>query len=244
MTPGYYNQPPYPFAAPPAQPPKPHRPWPLAAVNRWMTLGVIALTLLTILLAVLAPVVASKPSIAGSQLSYQSSLTQNDGSWDENENCTFSRSGYTVTAPDAEHTAYCQLHGKSFQNFTLRIRLVEANQVAVIGFLRADRLAIFGNGRFLFYQQENTSVSPRYLIPANNPAGAGSAALHPSSLGISERTNEITIQVQGVTYAFYANGQSLATYRSPIQEVPGPITLIALGGQQATFSNIAIYTTS
>ena len=245
MTPGYYNQPPYPPAPwppqPAPQPPaKPARAWPLHAFNRWLTIGLVALTGLAVLLAVLAPLVTEKPSTAGQKLIYQSSLTHDDGKWDTNDTCVFSTDGYVVTAPNAS-AAYCALHNQHLQNFTMSVRIVDAGNAAVIGFLSTDRLAIFSSGRFLFYQKDNPTAAPRFIIPANNSIGAGSAALHPGSVGVSNRTNVITIQVQDLTYSFYANGQLLASYTSPARENPGTITLIALGGDQVTFSDFSLY---
>jgi hypothetical protein len=250
MIPAYYNPAPYPPAPwppqPAQQPPaKPRKPWPLDVVNRRMTFGLGGLTLLAMLLAVLAPLVAQKPSTAGMTLAYQWSLTQDDGNWDTNANCVFTSAGYVVTAPDADHAAYCALQKQDLQNlsnFTMRVRIADISQYAAIEFLSNYRLAIFGSGRFLLYEKDDLNAAPTYLIPPSNAAGAGSAALHPNELGTSEWANEITIQVQDLTYSFYANGQLLATYNAPAQANPGPITLIALGGSQATFSNIALYT--
>ena len=246
MTPGYYHQPPYqpaPWLPQPApqQPAKPAKPWPLDVFNRWLTIGLVAVTALAVLLAVLAPLVAGKPSTAGQKLLYQSSLTHDDGKWDTNSTCAFSQDGYVVTAPNADDAAYCALHDQSLQNFTMSVRVVDAGNAAVIGFLSSDRLAILSSGRFLFYQKDDPTATPRYLIPLNDPVGAGSVALHPVSVGVSNRTNLITIQVQDLTYSFYANGQLLATYNSPAQENPGTITLIALGGDQVTFSDFSLY---
>jgi len=251
MMPGYYAPSPYapaPWPPQPVQPPrrqKPHKPWPLAAVTRWMTISLAGLTLLAVLLAVLAPLLAQKPSTAGMTLAYQSNLTSNDSNWDSNATCAFSSAGYVVSAPDATHAGYCALKRADLQNlttFTLRMRLSVSGQAAAIEFLSIYRLAILGTGRFLLYEKDDPAADPSYLIPLGNPAGAGSAALHPDSLGTSERPNEITIQVQDLTYSFYANGQLLASYNSPAQVNPGPITLIALGGSQATFSDFALYT--
>ena len=251
MNPGYYNQPPYPPAPWPPQPAlqqpaKPAKPWPLTAFTRWLTIGLVALTALAVLLALLAPLLTQKPSTAGQKLIYQSSLTHDDGKWDTNTTCTFSKDGYVVTAPNADNAAYCALKGQSLQNFTMSVRIVNSSNTAVIGFLSTDRLAIFNSGRFLFYQKDNPTATPRYLIPSSppgtlSPASAGSLALHPSSVGVSNQTNVITIQVQDLTYSFYANGQLLASYNSPAQENPGTITLIALGGDQVTFSDISLY---
>jgi hypothetical protein len=206
----------------------------------------VALTALAILLAVLAPFVSQQPSTAGQKLIYQSSLMQNDGKWDTNNTCAFSNEGYVVTAPNADDAAYCSLRNESLQNFALSVRIVDAGNAAVIGFLSTDRLAIFSSGRFLFYQKDDPTATPRYLIPASpdgtlSPATAGSVALHPSTVGVSNRTNVITIQVQDLTYSFYANGQLLASYNAPARENPGPITLIALGGDQVTFSDFSLY---
>lgn len=245
MNPGYYNQPLYPPAPwppqpAPQQPAKPSKPWPLNTFNRWLTIGLVALTALAVLLAVVAPLVTEKPSTAGQKLIYQSSLTHNDGKWDTNDTCVFSTDGYVVTAPNAS-AAYCALHDQHLQNFTMSVRVVAAGNAAVIGFLSADRLEIFNSGRFLFYQQDDPRETLRYLIPPNDSIGAGSVALHPASVGVSNRTNVITIQVQNLTYSFYANGQLLASYNSPAQENPGTITLIALGGDQVTFSDFSLY---
>lgn len=246
MNPGYYSQPPYPPAPwppqpAPQQPAKPSKPWPLQAFNRWMTIGLVALTALAVLLAVLAPLAVQKPSTAGQKLIYQSSLTQDDSKWDTNSTCAFSKNGYVVTAPNADDAAYCALHNQSLQSFTMSVRVVDAGNAAIIGFLSTDRLAILSSGRFLFYQKDDPTATPRYLIPPNDAAGAGSAALHPSSVGVSNRTNVITIQVQNLTYSFYANGQLLASYNSPAQENPGTITLMALGGDQVTYSDFSLY---
>ena len=245
MTPGYYTQPPYqpapwPPQPAPQQPAKPAKPWPLAAFNRWLTIGLVALTALAVLLAVLAPLVVGKPSTAGQKLLYQSSLTHDDGKWDTNDTCAFSNDGYTVTAPSA-NAAYCSLRNQSLQNFTMSVRIVDAGNAAVIGFLSSDRLEITNSGRFLFYRQDDATQTLHYAIPLNDPIGAGSVALHPVSVGVSNRTNVITIQVQDQTYSFYANGQLLATYNAPARENPGTITLIALGGDQATFSDFSLY---
>lgn len=245
MTPGYYNQSPYPPAPwppqPAPQPPaKPARPWPLRAFNRWLTIGLVALTGLAVLLAVLAPLVTEKPSTAGQKLIYQSSLRHDDGKWDTNDTCAFSTDGYVVTAPNAS-AAYCALKNQGLQNFTMSVRIVDAGNAAVIGFLSTDRLEIFNSGRFLFYQQDDPRKIINYIIPPNDPIGAGSVALHPNSVGVSNRANVITIQVQDLTYSFYANGQLLASYTSPTREDPGTITLIALGGDQATFSDFSLY---
>ncbi len=243
--PGAAYQPSYPGAAFPTPPPtKPGRPWPLRAVNRWMTIGAAAITLLAVLLAVLAPSVVSRPSsTAAMTLAYQSNLTQNSTGplrWTENDTCQFTSSGYVVSAPDLELPTRCLLEGSSYQDFTLRVRVVEADQVAIIGFLSGDQLAIFGSGRFLVYLNDPNTGQSTYLPRAG--VSAGSAALHPTSLGVSERANDITIQVKGLTYWFYANGQLLATYTAPALEDPGPISLDTQGGQQAEFSDIAIYT--
>ncbi len=251
MIPAYYNPPPYPPAPWPPQPAqrqqpaKPRKPWPLDTVNRRMTFGLGGLTLLALLLAVLAPLLTQKLSTAGMTRIYQNSLTQNDGNWDTNDTCVFRSTGYVVTAPDADHAAYCTLQRQDLQNlsnFTLRVRMADITQYAAIEFLSIYRLTIFGSGRFSLYEKDDPNAPPTYLIPLNNGAGAGSAALHPNELGTSERANEITIQVQDLTYSFYANGQLLATYTASAPANPGPITLIALGGSQATFSDIAIYT--
>ncbi|HEY7349667.1 MAG TPA: hypothetical protein VH599_15230 [Ktedonobacterales bacterium] len=249
MSSGYYPQPPYPGAPfappPPAEPPqKPHKPWPLRAINRWMTIGATAITLVAVLLAVLASrVVSGPPSTAGMTLAYQSKMTQNTTGqlrWDENSDCQFTSDGYVVASPDLARSAHCQLQGSSYQDFTLRVRVVYAEENAVIGFLGNDRLAIVGSGRFLFYRNDPEIGPATYLVPRTG-VSEGSAALHPSSLGVSERANDITIQVKEMTYSFYANGQLLATYTSPLLENPGPIFLGASPGQQAVFSDIAIY---
>ncbi len=246
----YPNQPPYPGVSfQPLQPPapapeRPARPWPLAAVNRWMTIGAAAITLLAVLLAALATrTVSSPPSTAGMTLAYQSSLTHNDTGqmrWAEGDDCQFTSDGYLTTAPDANHAIRCSLGGSSFQDFVLRVHVVFADGDAIIGFLSGDRLAISGAGRFSLYRidPQTNQVIPLYPITG---VGAGSAALHPTSLGVSERGNDITLRVQEMTYSIYANGQLLATYISPTLEDPGPISLGA-GGGQAEFSNIAIYT--
>jgi hypothetical protein len=213
-----------------------------------MSVGLIALTLLAVLLAVLAPYASSAPpSTTGFSLDYQSSLTQNstgNKTWDEDTDCQFTRTGYTVTAHDPNHAKECLLRGSSYQNFILRVQVVNAEQTAVIGFLGDDRLAIFDAaidaGRFQFYQTDPGTERPIFLIPRTG-TGAGSVAIHPVSLGVSDRTNEIIIQVQQQTYSFYANGQLLATYQSPVLEAPGPISLGTAGGETATFSDIAIY---
>lgn len=250
MSRGYGGQTSYPGVAfPPLQPAppapeKPGRPWPLRAVNRWMTIGAIAITLLAVLLAVLAPRLAGgPPSTAGMILLYQSSLTQNDSGqmqWDENSNCQFTSSGYVTTAPDANEAIRCSLGGSSYQDFTLRVHVMYASEVAIIGFLSGDRLAILGSGRFIFYRIDPQTNQITYLYPRTN-IGAGSVALHPTSLGVSERGNDITIQVRGLAYAFYANGQLLATSTASALEDPGPISLGASNGQ-AEFRDIAIYT--
>ncbi len=248
MSGGYVNPFPYPMVPPPPtapgapEPPKPRKPWPLRAVNRWMGIGIIIFTLLAVLLAFLAPgAVSAPPATTGMTLAYQSSLTNNDGNWAESETCQFTSIGYEVTAPDPNSPANCMHAGQSYQDFTLHIRVVDANQDAVIGFLSGDRLAIFGAGRFQFYRHDPATGSIDYLLP-RTATSLGSVALHPTSLGVSGRTNEIVIQVHQQTYAFYANGQLLATYLSPMLEEPGPILLGTDGGQEALFSDIAIYT--
>jgi hypothetical protein len=250
----YYNQPSYPGVSfPPLVPPPqasvaPRRAWPLRAVNRWMTAGVIAITLLAVLLAFLAPQATSAPpSTTGWTPAYQSSLTQNNTGrlhWDQNDHCQFTDAGYVISSSDPALATHCFLQGSNYQDFILHVRVVSADQVAIIGFLVDDRLAIFGDGRYQFYQNDPVIGTPRYLIPPTAGIGAGSVALHPTSLGVSERVNDITIQVQESTYSFYANGQLLATYTAPALENPGPISLGAGGGQQALFSDIAIYTIS
>jgi hypothetical protein len=254
MSSGYPNQPPYPGVAFPALQPaaplpeRPGKPWPLRAVNRWMTIGAVVITLLAVLLAVLAPRVASdEPSTAGMKLAYQSSLTRNDSgqmSWDEAGGCQFTSSGYVVTAPDANHVIDCTLRGSSFQNFTLHVHIVYASEVAFIGFLAGDRLAIYGSGRFAFHQIDPQTNQINYLYPQTR-GSVGTAALHNTDLGVSERGNDITIQVQGLVYSFYANGQLLTTYNAlnsteNTLDNAGPISLGASG--QAEFSDIAIYT--
>lgn len=248
MNSGYYNQPPYPGVAfPPLQPPlpapdKPARPWPLKAVNRWMTSLVIGITLLGIALAVLAPrLVTSPPSTAGMTLAYQSSLTQNSSgqlTWEENDLCQFTSHGYVITAPDANSTIECQLKNSSYQNFTLRVQMLVTAGIATIGFLGSDRLYIDGTGRYLL----NLPASNQEDSPLRRTS-IGSAALHNNTLGVTDRANDIVIQVVGQSYSIYANGQLLATYLSRVQESPGPILLGSVGGQ-AIFSNIAIYTPS
>lgn len=250
MRDAFYNQPAYPGAPwrqpPPAPqtPARPARPWPLRRVNFWMSMGVIALTVLVVLLAVLAPAaVSAPPSTAGFRLDYQSSLTHNSGgskAWDVGANCQFTSTGYVVRAPDPNQEFHCFLQGGSYQDFLLRVQVVGADQIAVIGFLGDDRLAIFDDGRFQFYKNDPITGQPTFLIPRTG-VGAGSVALHPTGLGVSERTNEITIQVQQQTYSFYANGQLLATYTAPAPESSGPISLGTAGGESAEFSNIAIY---
>lgn len=252
----YYPQPPYPGVPwrqpqpPPPAPARPERPWPLRVVNLWMSGGVIAITLLAVLLAILAPsAVSAPPSTGGFTLDYQSSLTHNSSgskAWDVNPNCQFTDSGYVVTAPDPNQEFHCFLQGGSYQNFLLRVQVVDAGQVAVIGFLANDRLAISGDGRFLFYQSDPLTGAPQFLLPVTcthtlTCVGAGSVALHPTGLGVSERTNEITIQVQQQTYSFYANGQLLASYNAPTLESPGQISLGTAGGATAEFSDITIY---
>jgi hypothetical protein len=250
MNSGYYNQPPYPGVSFPAlQPPapmpdKPARPWPLARVNRWMTNLFIGITVLGVVLAVLASrLVTSPPSTAGMTLDYHSSLTQNSSgplTWDESGLCQFTSDGYVTTAPDTNHAIRCTLHGGNFQDFTLQVRVVSAADVAIIGF-SSERLAIFGEGRFFLYRIDSAgSVVPQY--PAAGTS-AGSVALHNSALGVSERPNDIVIQVIGQSYSFYANGQLLTTYLADVQESAGPISLGASNGQ-AIFSKIALYTQS
>ncbi len=248
MSSDYPNQPPYPGVAfPPIQPPeplpdKPGRPWPLGAVNRWLTIGAAVITVLAVLLAVLASQTVSKPpSTAGMKLVYQSDLTQNSSGqlhWDENDNCQFSSSGYVVTAPDSNNSTECVLQGSGYQDFILKVSVVNVTGVALIGFYGDDWLEIFDSGRFFFsHPQDSQSTTPT----SQASAGIGSAALHPSALGISERSNDIIIQVQGLTYSFYANGQLLTTYTTPDSEAPEPIALGVANGQ-ALFGNMAIYT--
>jgi hypothetical protein len=248
--PPYLNQPPYPGVSFPAlQPPapapeRPARPWPLDAVNRWMTIGAAAITLLAALLAALATrVVISPPATTGMTLAYQSSLTHNDSGqmrWAEGDNCQFSDTGYVATAPDANEAIRCPLSGSSYQDFTLRVHVVYTSGAAIIGFLAGDRLAISGNGRFSLYRIDPQTDQVVLLYPRTG-VGAGSAALHPTALGVSERGNDIVLQVREMTYTIYANGQLLATYIASTLENPGPISLGASGGQ-AEFSDIAIYT--
>jgi hypothetical protein len=208
-----------------------------------MTIGAAAITLLAVLLAALAArAVSSPPSTAGMTLAYQSSLTHNDTGqmqWDENVACQFSDTGYVVTAISPTLTAQCTLAGSSYQNFILQVRVVEADGVAIISFLGDDRLEIFGDGHFSFYRTQDIQTPAQ---AAQAQIGLGSAALHPTSLGVSERANDITIQVQDTTYSFYANGQLLTTYTASTSESAGPIWLGTGGGQQAEFSDIAIYT--
>ncbi|HLW01211.1 MAG TPA: hypothetical protein VKT82_21325 [Ktedonobacterales bacterium] len=248
MSSGYPNQPPYPGAVFPApqpptpQPDKPGRPWPLGAVNRWMIIGALVITLVAVAQAILASQIVSKPPATdGMTLAYQSSLTQNDGGtmrWAEGADCQFTSSGYVATAPNANQAISCPLGGSSYQNFTLRVTVVYASEVAIIGFLGDDRLAITGTGRFSLYRLDSSTQATSLYPQAST---AGSAALHPTDLGVSDRVNDITIQVVGTTYSFYANGQLLTTYTASAQEVPGSISLGASSGQ-AEFSDIAIYT--
>lgn len=252
MSRGYDGQMPYPGVAfPPLQPAppapeKPDRPWPLRAVNRWMTIGAIAITLLAVLLAALASrLVSGPPSTAGMILLYQSSLTHNNTGqirWAEGDGCQFTSTGYVTTAPDANHAIFCSLgdSGYSYQDFTLRVHVMYASEVATIGFLSGDFLAISGSARFSLYRLDPQTNQITYLYPRTN-IGVGSVALHPTSLGVSERGNDITIQVRGLAYSLYANGQLMATYTASALENPGPISLGAAGGQ-AEFSDIAIYT--
>lgn len=248
MNTGYYNQSPYPGVSFPAlQPPqpmpdKPARPWPLAAVNRWMTSLFIGITLLGVVLAVLAPrLVTSPPSTAGMTLAYQSSLTQNTSgplTWDVNDLCQFTGDGYVTTAPGANSTIGCQLKNSSYQDFILHVQVLVTAGVATIGFLSDDRLDIDGAGRYLL----NLPASNQEDSPLRQTS-VGSAALHNNTLGVTDRANDIVIQVVGQSYSIYANGQLLATYLSRVQENPGPIVLGSVGGQ-AIFSNLAIYTPS
>jgi hypothetical protein len=169
-------------------------------------------------------------------------LTQNDSGplhWDENGDCQFTDSGYLVTAPDAHTSISCQLQGSDYQDFMLKVQVGAISGVAAIGFHSGDLLEIFGSGRFYFLSQNPTSFQ---LAQAQQ--GIGSAALHNTDLGVSERMDDITIQVVGQTYAFYANGQLLASYTVPTQESGGGIELDAFPGDQAEFSNISIYTPS
>jgi len=207
-----------------------------------MTIGAIAITLLALLLAALAPrLVSGAPSTAGMTLAYESSLTHNERGqmqWDENEFCQFTSTGYLITAPGPPSAVQCELQGSSYQDFTLRIRVLGASEVATISFLANDQLEIFGSGRFFFYDP-NSDLAASLLAQAR--VGLGSAALHNTDLGVSTRANDITIQVRGLAYSFYANGQLLASYTASALENPGAILLGANGGQ-AEFSDIAIYT--
>jgi hypothetical protein len=137
----------------------------------------------------------------------------------------------------------CRLLGSSFQNFTLKVRVVAAFDTAVIGFLGDDRLEISGSGHFRLYRGEPILGMGTFLYPPTGLA-VGSAALHNTSLGVSERANDITLQILGQSYSIYANGQLLGTYLANVQESAGPIWLGTNRGQQAEFRDIAIYTPS
>lgn len=251
MSSGYPNQPPYPGVAFPAlQPPaalpdQPRKPWPLRTVNRWMTIGAVAITLLALVLAVVASQVVSKPpSTAGMKLVYQSSLTQNSSGsfqWDESGDCQFTDSGYVTSAPGANQPAWCRLQNSAYQDFTLKVRVVYASGVALIGFWGDNWLEIFGTGRYYFYNSQTPLTAAQQ---SQASLGFGSAALHPSDLGVSDRANDIIIQVQGTTYTFYGNGQLLTTYTASALESPDLISLGAAGGDQAEFSDMSIYTPS
>jgi hypothetical protein len=247
MSSGYPNQLHYPGVAFPAlQPPaplpdKPGRPWPLGKVNRWMTIGTVVATLLAIALAVLASQIVSKPpATTGMTLAYQSDLTRNDSGqlhWDDTSDCQFTSSGYLVTDTGSNSPIPCTLQGSSYADLTLKVRIVGVSGIALIGFFGDDMLEIFGSGRFYFY---HPSDDPAVSQAARASTGFGSAALHPSTLGVSDGVNDIVIHVQGTIYSFYANGQLLETETVPLTEAPGSISLGAVNGQ-AMFSDMVIY---
>ena len=226
---------------PPIQPPaRPQRPWPFRAVNRWISIAVVAITLLAVLLAVLAPQAADRPpSTAGLQPLYQSSLTSNDGSWENNNACKFIADGLLITASDANTGQPCGLTKDVPHDLLLKVRLVGSDQSAAIEFLSGYVLEIFGSGRFQVSRLDsNGQAIP--LVPRAAGIGAGSIALHPSTLGTSTRANNLVILVQGNVYSFYANGQLLTRYTSSSTTSAGPIRLFAVGGQ-ALFTDLAIY---
>lgn len=232
--------------APP--PRRPQRPWPLGAVNRWMGVCVGIITLLAVLLAVLAPkATEGPPSTAGLQPLYQSSLTQNDGSWESNNACQFTPDGLLISAPDARSAQGCTLNKAFPHDRLIQVRLVGTDQIAAVGFLSTYALEILGSGRFQFSSLSNgieEPLLPRGALLNGVPLGAGSVALHPGALGTSTRPNDLVILVQGRSYSFYANGQLLARYTdtsAPNSAVAsaGPIRLYAIGGQ-AEFTDLAI----
>lgn len=243
MNPGYYNQQAYPGVAFPAlQPPlpapeKPAKPWPLRKVNLWMTVGAVAITVLAVLLAAVAPLAANTPpSTEKLTLAYHSPMTQNDTGalrWDENSDCGFTDSGYVVSGADSQSAVKCQLQGSDYQNFIVKVTVVAAASTASIGFLGGEQLDILDSGRYIFYPSYPDSSRPALPI--------GSAALHNMQLGVSERANDIIIEVVDDTFTFYANGQLLATYTVGNREDSGSIWLGTNTGEQAEFSNVSLY---
>jgi hypothetical protein len=242
--PGYPPMMAYPPPTAPAPPARPQRPWPQRAVNRWVGVGVVVITLLAVLLAVLAPqAVEGPPATTGLQPLYQSSLTKNDGAWENSSTCQFTPDGLLITAPGAAAVGACSLTRDFPHDVLIKVRLVGTDQRAAVGFLSNYALEIFGSGRFQFSSlSRNGGEEPLVPRGALNvvPIGAGSIALHPSALGTSTRPNDLTILVQGNTYSFYANGQLLTRYTDTFTDSAGPIRLYALGGQ-ALFTNLAIY---
>jgi hypothetical protein len=226
------------MVAPP--PRRPKRPWPQRAVNQWMGVGVIVITLLAALLAALAPRAAEgPPSTAGLQPLYQSSLTRNDGAWEPNNACQFTPDGLLITAPNANAAQPCNITKDFPHDLLIKVRLVGTDQIAAIEFLSNYVLEIYGSGRFQFSSLD-TNGEALPLVPRSVGIGAGSIALHPSALGTSTRPNDLVILVRGTSYSFYANGQLLTRYTDTFTNSAGPIHLYAVGGQ-AEFTDLAIY---
>jgi hypothetical protein len=121
---------------------------------------------------------------------------------------------------------------------TLNVHIQYVDGIALIGFFGDDWLEIFGTGHFYFYHPSTTSTVSQL---AQADSGFGSTALHPNTIGVSARGNDIVIQVVGTTYSFYANGQLLTSATMPLAEGSGAIALGAIHGQ-ALFSDISIYT--
>lgn len=232
------------YQPPPPAPPRPQRPWPLRKVNLWMSAGVALITLLAVLLAALAPrAAAGPPSTAGLQPLYQSSLTTNDDTWVHSKACQFTSDGLLIVAQGVAAARSCALMKDFPHDLLIKVRLVGAEQIAAVEFLSGYVLEIYGSGRYQLSRLEsNGNEFPLFPRGALNevPIGAGSIALHPSTLGTSTRPNDLTILVQGSTYAFYANGQLLTRYSDSSAGEAGPIQLHAIGGQ-ALFTDLAVF---
>jgi hypothetical protein len=210
----------------------------------WGSIALVVITALAVLLALLAPLAAAgPPSTAGLQPLYQSRLTSNDGAWKETSACQFSQDGLTITAKDANTASFCELSTGVPHDLLMTVRLAQTDQIAAASIFSDLVLEIFGTGRFQVSRLES-SGQEFPLIPlgsvGSRPVGAGSIALHPSSLGTSTRPNDLVILVQGNSYSFYANGQLLTRYTASTFENAAPIRLYALGGQ-AIFTDLAVY---